>query len=102
MTITKQSVAGKIAAYLHHEITLSQLVDWAEQAMMEGEFAESDLAALSAAVSRLGGGGDDGGRVGRDGLGHAFRGRVASGCGGCSCLRLHVGRSRTVVEANWL
>ena len=36
MTITKQTIAEKIAAYFHHEITLSQLVDWAENAMMEG------------------------------------------------------------------
>ena len=34
MTITKQTVADKIAAYLHHQITLAQLVDWSERAMM--------------------------------------------------------------------
>lgn len=54
MTITRQAVADQIAAYLHHEITLARLVDWAEQAMMQGEFAESDLAALRAVVPRLG------------------------------------------------
>jgi len=36
MTITKQIVASKIAAYLRHEISLAELVDWAEDAMMEG------------------------------------------------------------------
>jgi hypothetical protein len=30
------------------------LVDWAEQAMMDGEFAESDAKTLSAVVARLG------------------------------------------------
>ncbi|MBI2295292.1 MAG: hypothetical protein HYU76_04475 [Betaproteobacteria bacterium] len=54
MIITKQTVADKIAAYLHHRITLAQLVDWAENALMEGEFAEEDVAVISAAVSRLG------------------------------------------------
>ncbi len=54
MTITKQTVASKIAAYLHHEISLAQLVDWAENAIMEGEFAEPDMSALRAVVSRLG------------------------------------------------
>ena len=54
MVITKQTVADKIAAYLHHRITLEQLVDWAENALMEGEFAEEDAATLSAVVSRLG------------------------------------------------
>jgi len=54
MSVTKQIVADKIAAYLHHRITLAQLVDWAENALMEGEFAEQDAAALAAVVSRLG------------------------------------------------
>ena len=54
MTITKRTVADKMAAYLHHEITLAQLVDWAERAMMDGEFAEHDSAALSQVVARLG------------------------------------------------
>jgi cobyrinic acid a,c-diamide synthase len=54
MTITKLAVADKIAAYLHHEITLAELVDWAEGALMDGEFAEPDVAALSQVVARLG------------------------------------------------
>ena len=54
MLITKQIVADKIAAYLHHDITLAQLVNWAEHAMMEDEFEESGLAAVRSAVSRLG------------------------------------------------
>ena len=54
MTITKQIVADKIAAYLHHEISLEQLVDWAENALMEGEFAARDSATLSAVIARLG------------------------------------------------
>lgn len=54
MLITKKMVAEKIAAYLHHDITLAQLVDWAEHAMMEEEFEESGLAAIRSAVSRLG------------------------------------------------
>lgn len=54
MLITKKIVADEIAAYLHHEITLAQLVDWAEHAMMEDEFEESGLAAIRHAVSRLG------------------------------------------------
>ncbi|HUA68448.1 MAG TPA: hypothetical protein VMA13_07865 [Candidatus Saccharimonadales bacterium] len=54
MTITKQTVADKIAAYLHHEISLAQLVDWAENAMMDGEFSEREMSALRLVVSRLG------------------------------------------------
>ena len=54
MTITKQTVADKIAAYLHHEITLAQLVDWAETAMMNGELAGRDAKILSSVIARLG------------------------------------------------
>ena len=54
MLITKKIVADKIAAYLHHEIRLAQLVDWAEHAMMEDEFEEDGVAAIRSAVSRLG------------------------------------------------
>ena len=52
--ITKQVVADKIAAYLHHRVTVEQLVDWAENVLMDGEFAEQDAATLAAVVGRLG------------------------------------------------
>ena len=54
MIITKQTVADKIAAYLHHDITQAQLVDWAENALMDGEFAEDDATTIATVVSRLG------------------------------------------------
>jgi hypothetical protein len=54
MTITKQTVAGQMAAYLHHEITLGQLVDWSERALMDGELAEGEAKTLSAVIARLG------------------------------------------------
>jgi hypothetical protein len=54
MTITKQTVADRIAAYLQREITLAQLVDWSEQAMMDGELAEGDATTLAAVIARLG------------------------------------------------
>ena len=43
MLITKTFVADKIASYLHHDIALAQLVDWAERAMLEDEFDENGL-----------------------------------------------------------
>ena len=54
MTITKQTAAAKIAAYLHHQITLAELVDWAENALLDGEFAEPDAEPLSQVIARLG------------------------------------------------
>ena len=54
MTITKQTVADKIAAYLQHEITLAQLVDWSERALLDGEFAEREAQTIASVVARLG------------------------------------------------
>ena len=54
MVITKQTVADKIASYLRHDISLAELVSWAEEAMMEGEFAEHEMTAIADVVSRLG------------------------------------------------
>jgi hypothetical protein len=52
MTITKQTVADQIAAYLHHKITLAQLVDWSENALMDGELAERDATTISSVIAR--------------------------------------------------
>ena len=54
MNITKQTAAAKIAAYLHHEITLAELVKWAEEAVMEGEFFPHETDTLRAVTARLG------------------------------------------------
>jgi len=54
MLITKQTVASQLGAYLRHEITLAQLVDWAENAVMDGEFEARDARPLAALVARLG------------------------------------------------
>ena len=54
MLVTRQTAAQKLAAYLHHELSLAQLVDWAEGALMDADFAEQDLEALRFVVSRLG------------------------------------------------
>jgi hypothetical protein len=54
MTVTKQTVVEKLAGYLRHEISLAQLVDWAENIMLDGELAERDADVLATVVSRLG------------------------------------------------
>jgi len=52
--ITRQTVANKIAAYLHGEISLAQLVDWAESVIQDGDFDERDIEVLRSSVARLG------------------------------------------------
>jgi hypothetical protein len=51
--ITKQTVAAKIAACLHHEIRLAELVDWSEISLLEDEFDEADTAVISQVIARL-------------------------------------------------
>ncbi|MBI1864775.1 MAG: hypothetical protein HYR98_03445 [Nitrospirae bacterium] len=54
MNVTRRTAAEKLAGYLHHDLSLEALVDWAESAMMEGEFEEEDLNVLRDVVARLG------------------------------------------------
>ena len=54
MAITTQTVAEMTALYLRHDILLADLVSWAEDAMMDREFDESEAATISNVVSRLG------------------------------------------------
>lgn len=52
--ITRQLVTEKLAAYLRHELSLAELVAWAESAMMDGEFDPIDFATIRDVVARLG------------------------------------------------
>jgi hypothetical protein len=54
MKITEQTVAEKLAAFLHHELSLAELVDWAEDAVFEGDVAEESTEELMNVLTRLG------------------------------------------------
>ena len=54
MTITRKQIAGKLAAYLHRRMSLAQLVDWAERAMMEGDFGTRNVEVIRDVTARLG------------------------------------------------
>ena len=54
MTITRKKVAEKIGAYLHHRISLAELVDWAERTMMDAEFTVRHADSIREVVARLG------------------------------------------------
>jgi glycine/D-amino acid oxidase-like deaminating enzyme len=51
--ITREMVAKKIAAWLQHELTLETLVDWAETALMNEDFADDETSQLAKVVARL-------------------------------------------------
>jgi hypothetical protein len=54
MIVDRQQVAQKLIDYLQDQLTLDELVDWAELAMMDAEFKERDMLLLRDIVSRLG------------------------------------------------
>ncbi len=54
MKLTHQKVAQILIDYLHHRITLSELVDWAELSMMDADFEEENFDMLREIVSRMG------------------------------------------------
>ncbi len=54
MAITKQIVAQQLVSYLRHEMVLAQLVDWAENVLMDGEIEEQVSSELASMVARLG------------------------------------------------
>ena len=52
--ITRQTVVDKLAAYLHHELSLFDLVAWAETALMDGEFDGKHFGDIRDVVARVG------------------------------------------------
>ena len=52
--ITRDTLASQLRDYLQRRITRAALVDWAEHAMIEEEFDESDLDTIRDITSRLG------------------------------------------------
>jgi hypothetical protein len=52
--ITKLDIVQKLTAYLHNQLSLTELVDWAEEAMMDGDFAQEDFELIRDIISRLG------------------------------------------------
>ncbi|NOS77741.1 MAG: hypothetical protein HOP35_07320 [Nitrospira sp.] len=52
--ITCKSVAEKLEAYLHHDLSLAALVDWAESALMNNDFDPAHLTTIRNAIARIG------------------------------------------------
>jgi hypothetical protein len=52
--LTRADVATHIEDYLKHRITVDQMVNWAEESLMEGEVAADDAALLARILGRLG------------------------------------------------
>ncbi len=51
--ITKQAIAQELLKYLNHQIKLAQLVDWAENAIVQGGIEPTDTKALMQILGRI-------------------------------------------------
>lgn len=54
MIVTRRQVAQKLTDYLRNQLSLEELIDWAEEIMFDGDFAPEDFALLRDIVSRIG------------------------------------------------
>jgi len=52
--ISREDVAEQLQAYLQHQLSLERLVNWAEEAMQEGEFDQEYFEEIREVVSRIG------------------------------------------------
>lgn len=53
-SITRKTVAEKLAAHLRHELPLGNLLAWAESALMDGKFDPAHLPTIRDVVARIG------------------------------------------------
>ena len=51
--ITKQTAAQQLLRYLHHQVTLASLVEWAEQAIMNGGFEQGEEKILREVLGKM-------------------------------------------------
>jgi len=54
MIVTKQQLAINLLNYLQHKTSLEELVDWAENALMDGDIPEEDPKVVSKILARIG------------------------------------------------
>lgn len=54
MIVTKQLLAINLLSYLQHKTTLNDLVNWAEDALMEGDIQGEDPEVVRDILARLG------------------------------------------------
>ena len=52
--ITKKIIADKLLAYLQHRMSLSDLVDWAEQSLMKGDYEDDKSHTIRNTLAQLG------------------------------------------------
>jgi len=51
--ITRQTIANELLNYLNHRISMAELVDWAENLIMEGDAEEAHAKTIMLALGRI-------------------------------------------------
>jgi hypothetical protein len=54
MIVTKQLLAVNLLSYLQHKKSLDDLVNWAEDAFMDGKINDDDLDVVGSILARIG------------------------------------------------
>jgi len=52
--INKKIIADKLLAYLQHRLSLTDLVDWAEQSLMKSDYEDDESHTIRNTLSQLG------------------------------------------------
>ena len=52
--ITREDVTRRLLAYLNRDVTLADLVDWAEYAMMDAEFEDRHSDTIRYVIAQIG------------------------------------------------
>jgi hypothetical protein len=52
--ITKKLIANKLLAYLQHQMSLSDLVDWTEQSLLDSSYEDDETHTIRNTLSHLG------------------------------------------------
>jgi hypothetical protein len=52
--ITKKTIADRLLAYLKHQISLTELTDWAEESLIDSSYEDDDSHTIRNVLAQLG------------------------------------------------
>jgi hypothetical protein len=52
--ITKKTIADRLLAYLKHQISLTELTDWAEKSLIDSSYEDDDSHTIRNVLAQLG------------------------------------------------
>lgn len=52
--VTKKDISDQLLGYLQHRLTMEELINWAENVLMEGDFVDDDQHTIRNFLAQLG------------------------------------------------